>query len=197
MIFRDKVETKNRQSQRWNSWFCKMRWDNFIKSRTHIDTFWESRNVLEFNCSLPRRNPERAGSILHSPLLTPSMHSPPFPPVCRGEVSWDVPQSWLLVSSPRMLARTVFKKMSRAAEKQSLLMFAVLQKGVYGKMDVHRSVYTPVDGYEQARTRGVWKWKILGQSHTMCNLPTSHSPASSCVFVSAESLSIVWLFDTP
>ena len=68
MIFRDKVETKNRQSQRWNSWFCKMRWDNFIKSRTHIDTFWESRNVLEFNCSLPRRNPERAGSIHHTPL---------------------------------------------------------------------------------------------------------------------------------
>ena len=131
-----------------------MRWDNFIKSRTHIDTFWESRNVLEFNCSLPRRNSERAGSILHSPLPTPSMHSPPFPPVCRGKVSWDVPQSWLLFSSPRMLARTVFMKMSRAAEKQSLLMFAVLQKGVYGKIDVHRSVYTP--------SRWVWKGKNQG-----------------------------------
>ena len=48
----------------------------------------------------------------------------------------------MLVSSPRMLARTVFKKMSRAAEKQSLLMFAVLQKRIYEKMDIHRSVYT-------------------------------------------------------
>ena len=49
----------------------------------------------------------------------------------------------------------------------------------------------PVDGYEKARTRGVWKWKILGQLHIMYNLQTSHSPASSCVFVSAESLSTV------
>ena len=72
MAFRDKVETSNRQSQRWNSWFCKMRWDNFIKSKTHIDAFQESRNILEFNCSLPRRNPERAGSILHTPIPTPS-----------------------------------------------------------------------------------------------------------------------------
>ena len=64
------VETRNRQSQRWNSWFCKMRWDNFIKSRTDIDTFWDSRNVLEFNCSLPRRNPERAAAS-STPLFLP------------------------------------------------------------------------------------------------------------------------------
>ena len=74
------------------------------------------------------------------------MHSPPFPPVCRGEVSWDVPQSWLLVSSPRMLARTVFKKMSRAAEKQSLLMFLAFKNGIYGEKGADRYVYTPADG---------------------------------------------------
>ena len=43
---------------------------------------FENQEVsLEFNCSLPRRNPERAGSIHHTPLPTPSMHSPSFPPV--------------------------------------------------------------------------------------------------------------------
>ena len=119
MAFRDKVETSNRQSQRWNSWFCKMRWDNFIKSKTHIDAFQESRNILEFNCSLPRRNPERAGSILHTPIPTPSMHSPPFPPVCRGEVTWDIPRTWLLVSSLECWPEWCPGKMSEASEKQS------------------------------------------------------------------------------
>ena len=86
MAFRDKVETRNRWSQKWNSWFCKMRWDNFIKSKTHIDTFWESRNVLEFNYSLPRRNPERAGSIQHTPLP---------PPSCTHLLSlWSVEERW-------------------------------------------------------------------------------------------------------
>ena len=41
----DKKDTRNKQSQRRSSWFCKMRWDIFIKSRTHSYTFWEWSNV--------------------------------------------------------------------------------------------------------------------------------------------------------
>ena len=51
----------------------------------------------------------------------------------------------MLVSSPRMLAKMVSSKMSEAAERLSLLMFVALQKGVYGKKDADRSVYTQAE----------------------------------------------------
>ena len=136
-------DTRSRHSQRRGSWFCKMKWDIFIKSR-HIVILFESEVMsLEFNYSLPRRNPKRAGSIHHTPLPTPSMHSPPFSPVCRGEVSWDLLWTQLLVLQPRMLATRVPR--SRTAERQSLLTFVTLQKGVYEKTGVDRSVYNPAD----------------------------------------------------
>ena len=53
--------------------------------------------------------------------------------------------TWMLVSSPRMLAKMVSSKMSEAAERLSLLMFVALQKGVYGKKDADRSVYTQAE----------------------------------------------------
>ena len=145
--FREKEETRNRQSQRWNSWFCKMRWDFFFfLSRTHNDTSESQEMSLEFNCSLPRRNPQRAGSIHHTPLPAPSMHSPPFPPVCRGQVSWDIPQTQLLFSPPRMPARRVPRRTRRAAESQSALMFLAFKNGIYGEKGADRYVYTPADG---------------------------------------------------
>ena len=123
-----------------------MRWDIIIKSRTHNDTFESQEMSLEFNCSLPRRNPQRAGSIHHTPLPAHSMHSPPFPPVCRGEVSWDISQTRLLASPPRMLARRVSRKMSRAAQSQSVVMVLAFKYGIYGEKGADRSVYTPADG---------------------------------------------------
>ena len=101
---------------------------------------------LEFKCSLPLRNPERAGSIHHGPLPTTSMHSPPFPLVYRGEVSWDLLWAWLFVSPPGMLPRMVPRGKSRTAEKQSLLVFVSLQQGVYGKMGAESLVYIAADG---------------------------------------------------
>ena len=155
MTFRDKVETRNSIRDEIHDF---VKWGGIILLKAkHILILSESQKCTGVQLLTSRRNPERAGSILQTPLPTPSMHSPPFPPVCRGEVSWDVPWSWLLVSSPRMLARMVSRKMSRAAERQSLLMFVTLQKGIYGKTGVHRSVYTPADGQEQVRRRGVRK----------------------------------------
>ena len=50
-------------------------------------TIFESPEMsLEFNCSLPRRNPERAGSIQHTPLP---------PPSCTHLLSlWSVEERW-------------------------------------------------------------------------------------------------------
>ena len=83
---------------------------------------------LEFNCLLSRRNPEKASSIHHTPLPAPSMDSPPFPLVCRGEVSWDLLWASLLVSPPGMMSSMVPRRMNRATEDQSLLMFVTLQR---------------------------------------------------------------------
>ena len=38
--------------------------------------------------------------------------------------------TWMLVSSPGMLARMVSRKMSEAAERLRLLMFVAVQKGI-------------------------------------------------------------------
>ena len=124
-----------------------VRWGGiYLLKAEHIVILFESEVMsLELNCSLPRRNPERAGSILHIPLPTSSMHSPPFSPVCRGEVSWDLLWTQLLVLQPRMLATRVPRRRNRTAERQSLLTFVTLQKGVYGKTGVDRSVYNPAD----------------------------------------------------
>ena len=81
-----------------------------------------------------------------TPLFLPLLALTPFPLVCRGEVSQDLLWAWLLVSPPGMLARMVPRGKSRTAEKQSLLVFVSLQKGVYGKMGAESLVYIPADG---------------------------------------------------
>ena len=43
----------------------------------------------------------------------------------------------------------------------------------------------------------MWRWRISGQPCAMCNLITFHCPASACMCVSAQSLSLIWLFETP
>ena len=45
----------------------------------------------------------------------------------------------VLASSPRMLARKLPRRMSRAAESQSVLMFLALKNGIYGKKDAYKS----------------------------------------------------------
>ena len=47
----------------------------------------------------------------------------------------------VLASSPRMPARKLPRRMSRAAESQSVLMFLALKNGIYGKKDAYKSVY--------------------------------------------------------
>ena len=45
-----------------------------------------------------------------------------------------------------MLPSMIPRRMSRAAEEQSLLMLVALKKGVYGKMGAESLVYIPADG---------------------------------------------------
>ena len=90
---------------------------------------FESQEMsLEFNCSLPRRNPERAGSIHHTPLPIPSMHSlTSFPSSLqsRGDLGlW----TWLLASLPEIPATRVPWGMSRTAERSILLMLFALKR---------------------------------------------------------------------
>ena len=126
---------------------------------------------LEVNCSLPRRNPERAGSILHTPLPAPSIHSPAFSPVCRGEVSWDIPQTRLLASPPRMPARRVPRRTRRAAESQSGLMFLDLRMAILERR-MPTDLFTHSWSVRTKEKRGVWKWRIWGQPCAMWNLIT-------------------------
>ena len=51
-----------------------------------------------------------------------------------------------------MLARMVSRKMSKAAERQSLLMFVALQKGIYGKKDLFT--------YQQMVRTGQKEWSV-------------------------------------
>ena len=118
----------------------------FIKSRTHNDDFWESRNVPGVQLLTVQKKSREGWQHPPCPSSCPFLHSPPFPPVCRGEVSWDLLWAWLLVSPPGMMARMVPRGKSRTAEKQSLLMFVCLRKGVYGKMGAESLVYIPADG---------------------------------------------------
>ena len=59
----------------------------FLLKAEHIMMLFESQEMsLEFNCSLPRRNPERAGSLHHAPLPAPS---------CTHLLSlWSVEERW-------------------------------------------------------------------------------------------------------
>ena len=86
-----------------------------------------------------------------------------------------------------MLARIVSRKMSKAAERQSLLMFVALQKGIYGKKDADRSVYIPADGKD--RPEGVeCENRGFGVSHVQHVISP---PSIACAGVSTESLHIV------
>ena len=49
--------------------------------------------------------------------VTSYRNPPPFPPVCRGKVSWDLLWTELLVLQPRMLATRVPRRRSRTAER--------------------------------------------------------------------------------
>ena len=102
---------------------------------------------LEFNCSLPRRSLERAGSIHHAPLPITSMHSPPFPPICRGEVSWDLLWDLLLVS-PQGFCPTQHgaQEKEQGCTKAKSAHVCDLAEGCLLKMGADRSVYIPADG---------------------------------------------------
>ena len=61
---------------------------------------------------------------------SPSMNFHHFPPVCTGEVSLDLPWSWVWCSYTGVLSTRITRRKRRAAEKQSRLILVVaLQEG--------------------------------------------------------------------
>ena len=57
-----------------------------------------------------------------------SMNSPHFPPVCSGEVSPDIPWSWLLLISSGVPSTRITRRKRRAAERQNRLILVALQE---------------------------------------------------------------------
>ena len=62
----------------------------------------------------------------------PSMDSHHFPRICRGEVSPDLPWSWVWCSYTGVLSTRITRRKSRAVERQSWLIFVALQEGSWG-----------------------------------------------------------------
>ena len=85
----------------------------------------------------------------------PSMDSLHPTSSCRGEVSWNLPWAWLLISPTRMPAITVPRKMRRAAERQR-----ALQESSRGKLGVTEllmpQVYDGTGGKEGSKEWEEW-----------------------------------------
>ena len=127
---------------------------------------------MVFSCSLPRRNPEKAGSNHHAPLPTSSMDSPPFLPIWKerwarlyprpvaGFTPWNVSHFCLQEDEPgyrNAESAHVFGLARRSIERQLLT-----------------DQFTPQLIGKSRWEGGEWGKGGFGIRCTMCNLPTFH-----------------------
>lgn len=141
-----------------------------------------------------RRNPERG---LYPP---PSSH--PFhalthllSSVCRVEAVWDLLWTWLLASTPWVLATGVPWDEQDCRRSILLMLFALKRASMEERMLT--DLFTPNRWVRMGEKEGVWDGGF-GVNHVQCAIfPTFHWPASACVCLSAQSLSLFWLFEVP
>ena len=127
---RDTALTRNRVSGRWSLiWY-------FIWIYIFLILIFFFFHVESDEMFLELKLPNFPGEIQRglaapTPPMPPtlSMNSPHFPPVCRGEVSPDIPWSWLLLISSEMPSTRITRRKRRAAERQSRFIFVDSQEG--------------------------------------------------------------------
>lgn len=131
-----------------------------------------------------------------TPLFPPFHALTSFPPVCRGQGEavmnlradcwFHPPECW-----PEQCSR-------KWAGLQRNRVCSCLQSCRRGSMKkwIFTDLFTPpADAYEWARSKGMWKWKILGWV-TQCVISTSCFFLCFCVCWVC-CVCWVWLFDTP
>ena len=85
---------------------------------------------------------------------------------CRGEVSWNLPWAWLLVSPTRVPAITVPRRTRRAAKRQK-----AFQEGSWGKLRV-TELLTPQLHGGTGHKEGSKEWEERGSGLSSVKSPT-------------------------
>ena len=151
---------------------------------------------METSCSLPRRNPEKASRIHHAPLPTPCMYSLSFPSVCKREVSQAVPWTCCCFY-PWNVSHFCFQKDEWGCRNaESAHDFGFARRASIERWLLTDQFTSQLIG-KSRQEGGEWGTGGFRVSHVQCVIsPPSIFCFSLCVCVSAQSFSVVRLFET-